>query len=211
METLENIAFAPGVNKKNLEGTAVEISVSNKLSTDIFMAWQHPDHTNLRKQHGMHAEPMIILAGETSPISSHHRHGFYIWDAVEGPVAPLYREGAEKRWIRYVRADAYLGKNTVVVDLSLLVVIVNLGPLDSEVFLIRSSTTSSSSPELEAQGVVQGRGGSLSLRAYDGNTFKIHVNGTTKRFTVWRAGGDPQLLSVGELSEEQTENKYDEL
>jgi hypothetical protein len=195
VQTLENIAFS-GVDTGSLEDVEVQISVTNRMSSDVYMAWQHPDHTNLRKEHGMHAAPMLIAAGATIPINSRHRHTFYLWDMSEGPVAPLYREGADKRWVRHVRADAYLDKNVVVVDDSFLMVVVNMGLTDSDIFYV-------SQEALVLQGRVEGGGGSINIRAYDESVFVIQSVGSeeSRRIVARRANGDPQLLSVGVLGD----------
>lgn len=190
---LENIAFS-GVDTGSKEDAAVEITFTNHLTTDVFLAWQHPDHTHLRKLQGMHAMPERIAAGETSSLGSVHRHGFYVWDAAEGAQAPLHREAASQRWVRRVRADGFQGHNDVSIDQSFQVVVANLGAAAKEVFFVGNAA---GVDDLISQGVVQG-GGSLSITTYDGHTFEIpDADGTSKRVTVRRSGGDPQLLPMG--------------
>ena len=194
VETLENIAFS-GVETASRADEQLQLTVSNHLQSDVLMAWQHPDHTQLRKLHGMHAEPLLVAAGERRTIGARHRFGFYIWEAAEGTVAPLFREGAGKRWVRHVRADSYLDKNEVIVDASVQVTVVNLGPTDVEVFFVPQDARPDT---MVSQGVAPGGGGSLYLRSSEGHTFEMRsADGVAWRRTVRRADGDPQLLPVG--------------
>ena len=191
----DSTAFS-GVDTTSRADAQLELTVTNRLQSDVLMAWQHPDHTHLRKQHGMHAVPLLVPAGETTTITVRHRFGFYLWDSVEGTVAPLYREGADKRWVRHVRADAYVDRNEVIVDTSFQVTVVNLGPVDAEVFALGGAGPNT----MVSQGVAQGGGGSLYLRSLDGHTFEVRgADGTTLRRTLRRADGDPQLLPVGRV------------
>ena len=107
VETLENLALAGGVDTGTLEDADVRVAITNRLGSDVFLAWQHPDHTDMRTRQGMHAEPMRIAAGRSTAVNSKHRHQFYVWDAAEGATAPLHREGAERRWVRRFRADGF--------------------------------------------------------------------------------------------------------
>ena len=56
--------------------------------------------------------------------------------------------------------------------------------------------------KVSGSGVAQGGGGSLSIDTRDGHTFELRdATGASRRVTLRRRGGDPQLLSVGEGSE----------
>ena len=192
VETLENLAFADGVDTGTLEGASVRVAITNRLDSDIFLAWQHPDHTDVRTRQGMHAEPTRIAAGQSTALDSKHRHQFYVWDAAEGATAPLHREGADKRWVRRLRADGYERSNDIVVDERFLVVVVNGGASDREILYVAGEE------DLIPQGVAQGGGGSFHIHTYDGHTFAIRdAAGTSTRVTVRRSDGDPQLLHVG--------------
>ena len=106
--------------------------------------------------------------------------------------------GADKRWVRRLRADGFKlsSENDVVVDERFQLVVVNLGLSDNEVFFVRSD---SEAGIRTPQGVAQGGGGSVQIWTYDGHTFDIRDSdaGTSKRVTVRRSNGDPQLLPVG--------------
>jgi len=213
---LENVAFLPGETPTpSLEGADVRLSVANHLDSDVFLAWQHPDHSHLRTQHGMHAAPQRVSAGATASLDSKHRHGFYVWDAREGDVAPLYREEEEaggKKWVRRLRADGFEGGgkgNEVVLDARFTVEVVNMGPSDREVLYVNSKgggpeggSPEVGSEDLISQGTAQGGGGSLRIWVYDGHTFAVQdsATGIGERVTVRRSDGDPQLLRVGDGS-----------
>lgn len=188
------------VDSGTLQGddAKLTITVKNELGTDVYVGWQTPDHSSMRREQGMHVAPDLIAAGRTQTINTFHRHGFYFWDAVEGDAAPLHREGADKRWVRRLRADGFKlsSENDVVVDERFQLVVVNLGLSDNEVFFVRSD---SEAGIRTPQGVAQGGGGSVQIWTYDGHTFDIRDSdaGTSKRVTVRRSNGDPQLLPVG--------------
>ena len=83
------------VDSGTLQGddAKLTITVKNELGTDVYVGWQTPDHSSMRREQGMHVAPDLIAAGRTQTINTFHRHGFYFWDAVEGDAAPLHREG----------------------------------------------------------------------------------------------------------------------
>jgi len=161
VETLENIGTAAGGvvssdgrakvrgSVRSTDGTLqgddarASFTVTNNLRTDIYMAWQTPDHSSMRTEKGMHADADRIVAGGTRNTNTFHRHGFYFWDVAEGNVAPLYREGADKRWVRRARVNGFLRSAElegspldIVIDGSFKVVVVNLGGgTDVEIFL----------------------------------------------------------------------------
>ena len=114
-------------------------------------------------------------------------------------MAPLYREGADKRWVRRMRASGFLRSNDVVVDDRFKVVVVNLGPGDKEIFFVEAGAGEEEEFVLP-DGEVQGGGGSLDVSADDGQMIVIRdaaTGGTDRRVTVHRSDGDPQLLPVG--------------
>ena len=220
VETLENIGtVAGGVvssdgmatvrgSARSTDGTLkgddarVSFTVTNQLKTDIYMAWQTPDHSHMRTEKGMHADADHIVAGGTRTTNTFHRHGFYFWDVAEGNVAPLYREGADKRWVRRARVNGFLGSSgsgkanplDIVIDGSFKVVVVNLGGGDDvEVFFAQDETD-----ELTSLGVAKGGGGSLNINTFDGHKIVYKdTSGTRKQVRVFRSDGDPQLLTVG--------------
>jgi len=201
VSTIMNIAFANDrtvsesgrrvtARNRNLEGDAarVRFSMTNNLETDIYFAWQTQDHSKQRTELGMHVEPSIIKAGDTQSINTFHRHGFYFWDASEGKKAPLYREGDSKRWVRRVRANAFISKQDVVIDQNFHVEVVNLAPMDKRLSVPLGNTI----------GIVRGGGGTMSFDATDGMKIKIRSDDmTVKIITLSRHDGDPQLLSLG--------------
>ena len=77
VKTLENIAFLSGVNTEKLEGddARLKLSVTNRRSSDIYLAWQTPDHSRARTQQGMHVAAARIAAGDTHTLNTFHRHG----------------------------------------------------------------------------------------------------------------------------------------
>lgn len=226
VDMLENIASVEGAS---LDGRAkvrgsedgatgtllgddakVQLVVTNQLQHDIYMAWQTKDHSRARVQKGMHVQPSRIAAGDSSTINTFHRHGFYFWDAVEGEVAPLYREKEDKRWVRRVRVNGFQENNAVVIDESFKVVVVNLGMDGREVWFVGSDSENDGQKQV-LQGVV-GSGGSLSIDMFDGHILELRgAAGLSKRVTVRRRDGDPQLLSVGKISDMKQDHPHGEL
>jgi len=223
VHTLENIgSVAGGVvssdgrakvrgSDRSTDGTLqgddarASFTVTNQLSSDIYMAWQTPDHSHMRTEKGMHADADRIVAGGTRNTNTFHRHGFYFWDAVDGNAAPLYREGADKRWVRRARVNGFLrsklqsGEGSpldIVIDNSFKVVVVNLGRGgDIEVFFAGNDT---GVDKLTSLGTAKGSGGSLDINTLDGQTLVYKdTSGTSKWARVRRSDGDPQLLTVG--------------
>ena len=199
MDALENIAFSRRTKHEDtpqsMEGMNLGITATNLLSTDVFMAWKHPDHTHERSASGMHARPMRIAAGETASISTLHRHSFYIWDAEEGEHAPLHRgDASSKRWVRQVSANGFKhGTNVdIVIDASFQVVVVNLGSEDRELFL------SEGDGEGGVTHTVSGGGGSVYLTMLDEQIIEIRdkLGASNRKVIVHRSGGDPQLLPL---------------
>ena len=216
---LENIGFANNdvistkgrarvtARRRNIpdDDAKVSFSITNNLESDIYMAWQTPDHSRIRTQRGMHVDASLIKAGSTQTIQSFHRHGFYFWDAKEGVAAPLYREGDDKRWVRRMRASALVDNQDVVIDESFHVEVVNLSPTDNEIFLIGTESHT-------LLGVARGAGGALQLQALDGQVLEIQdINGAAKRVTVHRSDGHPQLLPVGISYLQVATYEHDEL
>ncbi len=196
VSTIENIGFTIQVRrlKQMAEGKGIMIQVANRRNNDVFMAWQTPDHSEERVRSGMHVAPIVIPAGTTSSITSFHRHNFYLWDALEGDTAPLYRQRAEQRWVRRVTANVFTHGNTfdLVIDDSFQVVVVNMCPGDREL-LVGNGT----------RHVIQGGGSSLSLIMFDGQKIEVAAadfdataSESNTIFTVHRSGGDPQLLPI---------------
>merc|ERR1719333_1744178 len=126
-------------------------------------------------------------------------------------MAPLYREKDDKRWVRRVRVDGFLDKNEVVIDESFEVMVVNLGMDDHEVFFV--GIESESDEDVHAlQGVVKGGGGSSRIVTYDGHVLELRsASGSSKRVTMRRRDGDPQLLSVGKISDMEPDHAHGEL
>ena len=225
VERLENIASIEGRSRDGrakvrgngdgatgtLQGDDAKINlvVVNQLRSDIFMAWQTADHSRARVQKGMHVQPTRIAAGGSHRVNTFHRHGFYFWDAVEGEVAPLYREQDEKRWVRRVRVDGFRDEHEIVIEESFKVVVVNLGLDDHEVFFV-DSDSETDGDALALQGMVRNGGGSMSIDMFDGHILELRsVTGLSKRVTMRRKDGDPQLLSVGKIP--QRVHAHDEL
>lgn len=198
---IENIATSKQGNmrSKNMHGEKLGMKVTNRLNSDVYLAWQTPDHSEIRVKNGMHVEPMRIAAGETSSITTIHRHGFYIWDINDGEEAPLYRHGESKRWVRRVSVNGFehsKGLN-VVVDESFKVTVVNMGSKDQE--LVSDG----------ASHIVRAFGGSVYLTMVDGQTIEMVGQGK-KNVAVRRADGDPQLLSLYSEEDHSTTSSEEE-
>lgn len=164
----------------------LKMTVSNELSSGVYIAWRTPDHSDLRVNLGMHAAPELVAPGEKTVIFTHHRHGFYIWDAAEGDRAPLYREGDDRRWVRRVTADGTKGKEfKVIVNQSFEVVVVNMAPESAEVSIGGTKRT------------VMGGGGTMRLDLSDGDIASIKQwSDEAVEIAVRRSDGDPQLLAL---------------
>lgn len=195
VQIIENIAFSK--NAKSIEkmsGKKLGLTATNALNNDVYMAWQTPDHSELRVKNGMHMPPVRIAAGETRSISAAHRHGFYIWDVKGGKKAPLYRDhSSKKRWVRRVSANSFQHGSSldIIIDASFQVVVVNMGSEDRELMLFMG--------RFSQRAFVRARGGSVKLTMLDGHSIEIKdsVGGAAgSTVTLRRTDGDPQLLPL---------------
>jgi len=202
MNMIENIASTNGPFKGNPPADTVAVTVTNRLDWAVNIAWQHPDHTHLRSTQGMHALPDTVQAGDSFTINTRHRHNFYIWDASEGVVAPLYDEDtANRKWVKRFRVDGHLASNDIVVDESFKVVVSNIGAEDgAELFYVTTPEEDAATgdvPVLSSQGEVPAPGAEFTVTTFDGHVFEVHdAAGGVRRLQARRRDGDPQLLAV---------------